>query len=278
MDDRLAKGLSRRLHDESFKQVHTFLDIYLKKHLLNKFPTNYRSCQRFVSRMVKKFPHLIHHVAVEKVPGGYLLSLQHLDHASLGVKKADEPLYKLLRSSTETLRYKKGRQPQFDFKDSMSITHHAVARWIERDRTLPKYNTNEYLVCLKLPAIQSRMTLDVLEQIHKEKQLIHPIGIATRGGLFLGYTEYFNATTESGGVYRELQRTMMLHTFYGQHEMDVELQAFHQDLLMAQTHEDILDALSKVGVEKLAPYTTLPKSVRDVTGMTHAPQPQRTVH
>jgi len=129
-----------------------------------------------------------------------------------------------------------------------TLCTHAIRRWIERDLTLPEYELGQWLSHLK-PIIIPAFSL--IRAAYDSKDLttyLHrPVALPTTGGLFVGFIVGAGQNREDGG--RDLYLQIAVRSFYGQLELDEDLQKLHNRLL--DDYENPIAAHENYGWDRL---------------------------
>ena len=195
--------------------------------LYDNYSRNHKGQARAIMRLSKKHKTII--ASTHRDKG--ITEVIYWSNASYIVentKYMDEDSLVTFIASLESTR--KGKELTKNIIGPVNLCTHAIRRWIERDLTLPEYDLWQW-VNLLTPIIIPAFVLNRAACDSKDlaTYLHRPVALPTLGGLFVGFIVDADIEREVGG--RASQFQIAVRSFYGQHELDEDLQKLHTRLL-----------------------------------------------
>ena len=242
IDERLARGYARQMLRD-IKPLATATNKAIDK-LYENYSRNRKGQARAIMRLSKKHKTTISSIIPQWHGNSSTANIIYWYCMSGGVENTDyvdKDSLVLLVANFESTRNKRTLN---NTMGPVGLCTHAIRRWIERDLTLPEYDLGQWLSHLK-PIIIPAFVL--IREAYDSKDLttyLHrPVALPTLGGLFVGFI--ISAGDESGDSYFQIA----VRSFYGQHELDEDLQKLHTRLL--NDYEETVVAHEAYGWDRL---------------------------
>jgi len=226
IDERLAKGYARQMLRE-IRPLATATGKAIDK-LYDNYSYNRKGQTRAIMRLSKKHKVIAFSTREDNDGTTNIIYWSNSFHTVENTEYREDDSLVTLSAVLESTR--NGKTFNGNIMGPFSLCTHAIRRWIERDLTLPEYDLGQWLSHLK-PIIISAIMLTRAAYDSKDltTYLHRPVALPTLGGLFVGFMVGAGQDREDGG--RTLQLQIAVRSFYGQHELDEDLQQLHARLL-----------------------------------------------
>ena len=224
IDEKLARGYARQfLRDIEQPAVAAAKAI---DKLYENFTPNRKGQMRQLTRLQKSHKNIITDIIPVRKGGKSDTVILYWSRMSFDVNETDYAEANTLSSIITVLHTTRRAIDILTSCGPLSLSHHALQRWIERDNTLPNYDMTSWLQHLQ-PALNIafilRWAADDSEDL--DQYLYRPVALPTWNGLFVSFLVLAN------GPAGDLQWQAAARSFYGPHELDDDLQRLHARLL-----------------------------------------------
>ena len=243
IDERLAKGYARQMLRDikpPAKATGKAID-----RLYDNYSRNRKGQARAIKRLSKKHEAVISSTTPRGDRG--TAKIIYWSDASYTVESSDYQDKDSLDLVMVTFESTRNGKTFNNIMGPVSLCTHAIRRWIERDLALPKYDLWQWLSHLRPIIIPAFLLNRVAHDNQDLSYLYRPVALPTFGGLFVGFIVTKGQDLEDGGCVRYFH--IALRSFYGQLELDEDLQRFHAKLL--DDGEETIAAHEEYGWDRL---------------------------